>query len=62
MLPQDARDRLDRIIVLTDNCKPVFADKIQYYSDQAMDRLLPPMKVARWTWMLYCEGRRSYPP
>jgi type IV secretion system protein VirD4 len=48
MLPQELREiGPDRIIVLTDNCKPIFADKIQYYSDPAfMDRLLPPMKVA----------------
>lgn len=48
MLPQELREiGDDRIIVLTDNCKPVFADKIKYYADPAFkDRLLPPMKVA----------------
>lgn len=48
MLPQELREiGPDRIIVLTDNCKPIFADKIKYYTDPAFkDRLLPAMKVA----------------
>jgi type IV secretion system protein VirD4 len=48
MLPQELREiGPNRIIVLTDNCKPIFADKIQYFTDPAFtDRLLPAMKVA----------------
>lgn len=47
MLPQELREMgPDRIIVLADNCKPIFADKIYYYSDPAFkDRLLPPVGV-----------------
>lgn len=48
MLPQELREiGPDRIIVLTDNCKPIFADKIKYYTDPIfMKRLLPPLRIA----------------
>jgi type IV secretion system protein VirD4 len=48
MLPQELREMgPDRVIVLTDNCKPIFGDKIKYYSDPAFkERLMPPVKVA----------------
>lgn len=47
MLPQELREMGEkRIIVLADNCKPVFADKIFYYSDPVFtSRLLPPVVV-----------------
>lgn len=47
MLPQELREMgPDRVIVLTDNCKPIFGDKIEYWSDPAFKpRLLPPVKV-----------------
>lgn len=47
MLPQELREMgPESIIVLSDNCKPVFADKIFYYSDPAFKvRLLPPVIV-----------------
>nr|BDH38355.1 type IV secretory system conjugative DNA transfer family protein [Acidovorax sp. SUPP3334] len=49
MLPQELREMgPDRIIVMTDNCKPIFGEKIEYYSDPAFtNRLLPPVKVPR---------------
>jgi len=45
MLPQELREMGDdKIIVLSDNCKPIFADKIFYYKDQNfIKRLLPPV-------------------
>lgn len=48
MLPQELREMGEsRVIVMSDNCKPVFADKITYYKDPVfMARLLPPVKVA----------------
>jgi type IV secretion system protein VirD4 len=48
MLPQELREMgPDRVIVLTDNCKPIFGDKIEYWTDPAFKpRLLPPIKVA----------------
>ena len=47
MLPQELREiGPDRIIVMTDNCKPIFADKIKYYDDPVFKaRLLPPVVV-----------------
>ncbi len=49
MLPQELRELgADRIIVLADNCKPVFGEKITYYNDPIfMARLLPPAEVPR---------------
>lgn len=49
MMPQELRDMgPDRIIVMTDNCKPILADKIRYYEDPAFKtRLLPPVKAPR---------------
>lgn len=48
MLPQELREiGPGRVIVLTDNCKPVFGEKITYYTDPAFkNRLLPAVKVA----------------
>ena len=62
LLPQELREiGPDRIIVLTDNCKPIFGDKIKYYTDPAFkDRLLPPLKVAALdisTFVAKAEGR-----
>lgn len=47
MLPQELREMGEgRIIVMSDNCKPIFADKIKYYEDPAfMSRLLPSVVV-----------------
>lgn len=47
MLPQELREMgPDRVIVLTDNCKPIFGDKIEYWTDPAFKlRRLPPVKV-----------------
>jgi type IV secretion system protein VirD4 len=47
MLPQELREiGPDKIIVMTDGCKPIFADKIKYYTDSAFKtRLMPPVKV-----------------
>jgi type IV secretion system protein VirD4 len=47
MLPQELREiGPDKIIVMADNCKPIFAEKIKYYSDPAfITRLLPAVKV-----------------
>lgn len=47
MLPQELREiGPDRVIVLTDNCKPIFGDKIKYWTDPAFTpRLMPPVKV-----------------
>lgn len=62
MLPQELREiGDDKIIVMTDGCKPIFADKIKYYTDPAfMNRLLPPVKVAAFdmdTFIAKSEGR-----
>lgn len=62
MLPQELREiGPDRVIVLADNCKPVFADKIKYYTDPAFkDRLVPPVRVASLdmdTFIAKSEGR-----
>ncbi len=48
MLPQELREMgSERIIVMSDDCKPVIADKIFYYRDPAFkDRLLAPVAVA----------------
>jgi type IV secretion system protein VirD4 len=48
MLPQELREMgPERVIVISDNCKPIFAEKIVYYQDKAFaDRLLPTVKVA----------------
>jgi type IV secretion system protein VirD4 len=48
MLPQELREMgADHVIVLSDNCKPIFGDKITYYTDPSfINRLLPPVKVA----------------
>lgn len=47
MLPQELREMGEkRIIVLSDNCKPVFADKICYYTDPVfISRLMPPVSI-----------------
>lgn len=47
MLPQELRELgPDRSIVLSDDCKPVLADKIRYYTDPAFaTRLLPAAPV-----------------
>jgi type IV secretion system protein VirD4 len=47
MLPQELRDMSsDRVIIQSDNCKPIFADKIRYYSDPVfMSRLFKPLQV-----------------
>ncbi|RRS01175.1 type IV secretory system conjugative DNA transfer family protein [Aquabacterium soli] len=47
MLPQELREMgPDRVIVMADNCKPIYGDKIKYYADPAFkDRVLPPVKV-----------------
>jgi type IV secretion system protein VirD4 len=47
MMPQELRDMSpDRVIVQADNCKPVFADKICYYTDPVfMARLFSPASV-----------------
>ncbi len=47
MLPQELREiGPDRVIVIADNCKPIFAEKIKYYTDPAFkERLMPPVKV-----------------
>lgn len=41
MLPQELREMgFDRVIVMHDECKPIFAEKIKYYKEAAfMDRL-----------------------
>ena len=62
MLPQELREiGPDRVIVLTDNCKPIFGDKIKYYADQAFkERLMPPVKVPPLdmdTFIAKSEGR-----
>ena len=48
MLPQELREIGEqREIIISDNCKPLFVDKIKYYADPAfMPRLLKPAKVA----------------
>lgn len=47
MLPQELRQMgPDRIVLVTDDTRPVFADKIKYYSDPVFkDRLLPPVSI-----------------
>jgi type IV secretion system protein VirD4 len=47
MLPQELREMgAERVIVLSDNCKPIFAEKICYHTDPAFtSRLHPPVKV-----------------
>jgi type IV secretion system protein VirD4 len=47
MLPQELREMgPGRVIVMTDNCKPLLGDKIEYFSDPVfMARLMPPIKV-----------------
>lgn len=62
MLPQELREiGPDRVIVLADNCKPIFGEKIKYYSDPAfMERLMPPVKVPPLdmdTFIAKSEGR-----
>ena len=65
MLPQELREMgPDRIIVLSDNCKPIYGDKIKYFDKQTdpvfQQRLLPPIKVAPLdmdTFMAKSEGR-----
>ena len=48
MLPQELRELGERReIVISDNCKPILADKIRYYTEPIfMQRLLPVVKVA----------------
>lgn len=62
MLPQELREiGPHRVIVLTDNCKPIFGDKITYYTDPAFkDRLMPAVKVPPLdmdTFIAKSEGR-----
>jgi len=62
MLPQELREiGTDRVIVLTDNCKPIFGDKIKYYADPVFkERLMPPIKVPPLdmdTFIAKSEGR-----
>jgi type IV secretion system protein VirD4 len=62
MLPQELREiGPDRVIVMTDNCKPIFGEKIKYYDDPAFkDRLLPPVVVPKLdmdTFIARSEGR-----
>lgn len=62
MLPQELREiGPDRVIVLADNCKPIFGDKIKYYTDPAFtERLMPPVKVPALdmdTFIAKTEGR-----
>lgn len=62
MLPQELREiGPDKVIVLADNCKPIFGDKIKYYTDPAFtERLLPPITVAPLdmdAFMARSEGR-----
>lgn len=62
MLPQELREiGPDRVIVLADNCKPIFGDKIKYYEDEAFKpRVLPPIKVPTLdmdTFLAKSEGR-----
>jgi type IV secretion system protein VirD4 len=47
MLPQELREMgADRVIVLSDNCKPILGHKICYHTDPAFaSRLHPPVKV-----------------
>ena len=47
MLPQELREiGPDRVIVMMDNCKPIFGEKIKYYDDPVFKkRLLPPVVV-----------------
>lgn len=49
MLPQELRELgAQKEVVISDNCKPILADKIEYYTDQVFaSRLLPPIKVGR---------------
>lgn len=62
MLPQELREiGPDRVIVLADNCKPIFGDKIKYYADPVFkERLMPPIKVPPLdmdTFIAKSEGR-----
>ena len=62
MLPQELREiGPDRVIVLADNCKPIFGEKIKYYTDPAFkDRLMPPVVVPPLdmdTFIAKSEGR-----
>lgn len=62
MLPQELREMgPHRVIVMTDNCKPIFGDKITYYTDPAFkDRLMPAVKVPPLdmdTFIAKSEGR-----
>ena len=47
MLPQELRELGEwKEVVISDNCKPVLAEKIKYYNEPVfMARLLPPAKV-----------------
>ena len=47
LLPQELREiGPDKVIVLSDNCKPIFGEKIRYYVDKVfMERLMPPTEV-----------------
>lgn len=62
MLPQELREiGPDRVIVLADNCKPIFGNKIKYYTDPVFkERLMPPVKVPPLdmdTFIAKSEGR-----
>jgi type IV secretion system protein VirD4 len=44
LLPQEFKELgVDREVLILENCKPILADKIRYYTDPAfMERLMPP--------------------
>jgi type IV secretion system protein VirD4 len=61
MLPQELRDMShDRVIVQSDNCKPIFADKICYYTDPVfIPRLLSPVQVPAIDLNVFLTQRQS---
>jgi type IV secretion system protein VirD4 len=64
MLPQELREMpLDRVIVMSDNCKPIFAEKICYYRDPVfMARLHKPVQVATLDMDAFLAKRRGETP
>jgi type IV secretion system protein VirD4 len=44
LLPQEFKELgVDREVLILENCKPILADKIRYYTDPVfMERLMPP--------------------
>ena len=62
MLPQELREiGPGRVIVLADNCKPIYGDKIVYYEDPVFkERLMPAVTVPALdmdTFIARAEGR-----